>query len=261
MKTTRNRTMIVLTLAALVIGSSSAVAGTIALIDLGRATNTTGTTGGVTYNDLSIGSGAPDTGPVPVVLNGAAATTSPAPLVDTSNAATGWTIALELVSTGTSGEWGNNGGSSAAPPYPASLSSIATTALQDNLYMNRNKRGRITLAGLDDGATYALHLYANETSNQGDASMSFVPVTGAGAGFVTTAIQARNNTTDVLEWDDVSPAGGVIAFDMQAAREGWQNFMSIEEKGTSPIPEPATMLAIGLGITGLGGYIRKRRRA
>ena len=27
------------------------------------------------------------------------------------------------------------------------------------------------------------------------------------------------------------------------------------------IPEPMTMLAVGLGITGLGGYIRKRRRA
>ena len=28
----------------------------------------------------------------------------------------------------------------------------------------------------------------------------------------------------------------------------------------APIPEPMTMLAVGLGITGLGGYIRKRRR-
>jgi len=29
----------------------------------------------------------------------------------------------------------------------------------------------------------------------------------------------------------------------------------------APIPEPMTMLAVGLGISGLGGYIRKRRRA
>ncbi len=29
----------------------------------------------------------------------------------------------------------------------------------------------------------------------------------------------------------------------------------------APIPEPITMLAVGLSITGLGGYIRKRRRA
>ena len=28
-----------------------------------------------------------------------------------------------------------------------------------------------------------------------------------------------------------------------------------------PIPEPLTMLAVGLGISGLGGYVRKRRRA
>jgi len=32
-------------------------------------------------------------------------------------------------------------------------------------------------------------------------------------------------------------------------------------QGTTVIPEPMTMLAVGLGISGLGGYIRKRRRA
>ena len=28
---------------------------------------------------------------------------------------------------------------------------------------------------------------------------------------------------------------------------------------TSPVPEPLTMLAVGMGIAGLGGYIRRRR--
>jgi hypothetical protein len=197
--------------------SSSASAAPSALIDLGRTNNKTGTIDGVTYNDLSIGAGAPDTGPIPVVLNDAAATTSPAPLLDTGNAATGWTIALELISTGTSGEWGNNGGTVAAP-YPASLSSIAVTALQDNLYMNRSKRGRITLAGLDDGATYNIRFFAKETTNAGDAAMSFVPVTGTGADFVTASFQARNNETEVVEWDGVAAAGGVIAFDISRPR-------------------------------------------
>ncbi len=100
----------------LIASPSSVLAGPTALIDMGRTSNSTGTAGGVTYNDLSIPGGAPDTGAVPIVLNGAAATTSPDPLVDTSNASPGWTIALELVSTGTSGEWGTNGGSSAASP-------------------------------------------------------------------------------------------------------------------------------------------------
>ena len=30
---------------------------------------------------------------------------------------------------------------------------------------------------------------------------------------------------------------------------------------TTVIPEPMTMLAVALGVAGLGGYIRKRRRA
>ena len=32
-------------------------------------------------------------------------------------------------------------------------------------------------------------------------------------------------------------------------------------KVTKVIPEPMTMLAVGLGLAGLGGYIRKRRAA
>ena len=36
---------------------------------------------------------------------------------------------------------------------------------------------------------------------------------------------------------------------------------AIEGDTGGAIPEPMTMLAFGLGITGLGGYIRKRRRA
>ena len=30
---------------------------------------------------------------------------------------------------------------------------------------------------------------------------------------------------------------------------------------SAPIPEPMTMLAVGLSVAGLGGYVRKRRRA
>ena len=43
----------------------------------------------------------------------------------------------------------------------------------------------------------------------------------------------------------------------------WQNDLEVDGTLTvvNAIPEPMTMLAVGLGITGLGGYIRRRRKA
>ena len=237
-------------LSLLLASSSTVLAGTTALIDMGRTNNTTDTLNGVTYNNLSIPGGAPDTGAVPIVLNGAEASAEPALLVDTSNIPLGWSITLELVSTGTSGEWGSNGGS-VASPFPASLGSIATTALEDNLYINRNKRGRITFASLNDGSRYTIQVYSNETSNQGNASMSFEPFTGSGANFITTAIDARNNGTEVVQWEELSPEGGEIAFDLQAAREGWINFVSIEEVSE---PVGSIQLTVTPSSSNLGSF-------
>ena len=47
------------------------------------------------------------------------------------------------------------------------------------------------------------------------------------------------------------------------ANQGMGDDFSLEFTGSGggAIPEPMTMLAVGLGISGLGGYLRKRRRA
>jgi len=223
----------------MLIACSSSASAITALIDMGTTGvgNVTGTVSGVTYNDLSIGAGAPDTGPIPVVLNGAVATTVPVPLLTTSNTLSGWTIALTLISTGTAGEWGNNGALSndLAAPYPAALVGIEANALKDNLYMNRDKRGRFTVAGLDDGKTYNILFYGSgEGGAVGDNDQNLIPVTGTGVDFVSTAWNSRINTTTVVEWDDVAPVGGIIALDHQADREGWMNFMSIAEVTAPP---------------------------
>ena len=43
---------------------------------------------------------------------------------------------------------------------------------------------------------------------------------------------------------------------------GWDRVFHVDlETAAAPIPEPATMCALGMAIAGLGGYVRKRRRA
>ena len=71
--------------------------------------------------------------------------------------------------------------------------------------------------------------------------------TGADVGAV-----AGSNFIEIVRTGP-STSGGWIQFDYLS--------LTVVPGAPNAIPEPMTMLAVGLGIAGLGGYIRKRRRA
>ena len=86
----------------------------------------------------------------------------------------------------------------------------------------------------------------------------------------TTASMGFRSGSDGGAPQAVLDLGGVSAQYLAVeilSNRGWDGRTGLAEVGITasdagpPIPEPMTMLAVGLGISGLGGYIRKRRRA
>ena len=79
--------------------------------------------------------------------------------------------------------------------------------------------------------------------------------TYAGETIDLTAYPAADNTR-LVRFDIISNHGGDYQF---AGLSEVQFFGAATQSGA--IPEPMTMCALGLAVAGLGGYIRKRRRA
>ncbi|KPK41649.1 MAG: hypothetical protein AMK72_15030 [Planctomycetes bacterium SM23_25] len=94
-------------------------------------------------------------------------------------------------------------------------------------------------------------------------------------GWANVRIQLNPDNTmdvdfkDVKIFDDVpvpgyTPVAGNFVFGARtggANQTHWIDDLSITTNATGDIPEPATMCALALAVGGLGGYIRKRRRA
>ena len=83
-----------------------------------------------------------------------------------------------------------------------------------------------------------------------------------------TSVVHTDSGGGVLDNGSISMTGVArLRFEFEGASLGWNKLREIDVMGTptqgqgGAIPEPMTMLAVGLGISGLGGYIRKRRRA
>ena len=76
--------------------------------------------------------------------------------------------------------------------------------------------------------------------------------------FVNPPTSLSDNAASGLFTSDSS---GNLTFSLGAGRPAINGFTITAVGGGGAIPEPATMCALGLAVAGLGGYVRKRRKA
>ena len=140
-----------------------------------------------------------------------------------------------------------------------------------------------TFAGLDPGVLYDIALYGDRNASR-DGVERFTLIGADGAvnssssdaarsviiGTFITDMDTRPNATEgnVVRWTSINPgADGLITIDIDPEVTSLSNLaylsgVRLEATPTAaPIPEPATMCALGMAIAGLGGYIRRRKRA
>ena len=164
-------------------------------------------------------------------------------LVDTSNAATGWSIQIEM-------DFG--GEATVAADVVATHVDIAgfeQTAWEDSMFVQTNATFSIT--GLNDALTYDLLFYGSRSVKNPSQTWSITK--GSGGGDVTHG--PLNNITTVVDWDGISTDGnGEIEFTITSTgKQSAINFGQI----TEAVPEPSSLALIGLG--GLC-VLRRRRR-
>ena len=119
--------------------------------------------------------------------------------------------------------------------------------------------------GTVENGTYTLSMFANGSATPPVLDLLadgvVVPPTSSVDPALTGAWQEFSRTYDPASLS----AGQSLTIQLGVGRgaSGAQSHFDNVSLSFEPqvIPEPITMLAVGLGITGLGGYIRKRRRA
>ena len=219
-------------------GLAASANATTVLIDFGGTTNTTPTTGGQSWNNLTSTMGAV----VGTPLSNLVATTG-----------TGTGISLSIVSRFN----GNNdiGTTSGLAPYPS-------TATGDSLFGNTGSFGAgpnifpaFRLSGLVVGQSYDLTFFASRTGVS-DNRETLYTVTGSTSGSV--ALNASNNVSNTVTYSVTPNASGEILInigpgpnnDNPTTRFTYLNVLEI-----NTVPEPGS-----LALAGLGGLLLLRRK-
>jgi len=170
-----------------------------------------------------------------------------------------------------SGGWSNNNGQNWANVWTISdpdtdPKDFTSGAINTTHAGHAEVQGTVDISGFESGTLYFPHgTYINQwalnlvMSGPGqpnrvarDAQTSNGP--GTNYGWITDF----TFTNPGLRYDTITYTYTNADADGSRAR-----FMGVILDGTAPqaIPEPMTMLAVGLSVAGLGGYVRKRRRS
>ena len=122
------------------------------------------------------------------------------------------------------------------------------------------------MGGYLDPQLIAIKITWDDPSEGGkDKVEAFAFDASSGAPVPTEAafnVGAVSNTADLDQslFDVLSYGGARIDLDEIRIGTTFDDVLNGTSVGGAVIPEPMTMLAVGMSLTGLGGYIRKRRR-
>ncbi len=184
----------------------------------------TGTYNGTFYNDIAVVDDyftVHTLQPLQFSVHGSQTFASSAVLNDTSNAATPWSISFQdAVPNTTTIVQASGTGATYAGAYPAALSGIATTALEDSVSAAWGGTLEVIFTGLDPTKRYDLVAYG-AANNTGAQAGTYTPTVGSGANFTTATFADYRNSSTVVNWTGVQPdATGTIAFTIAARRVG-----------------------------------------
>ena len=164
-----------------------------------------------------------------------------------------------------SGGGTGDGNDGASANWPGTGADPYYILAADDIYFGPNARTTM-FSGLDLSLTYNVRIYSLIGNNAGFVER-FTVTDGAGTQF-SQATRTARWTASTLEaggtvFAGLSPdAGGNLSVTVQGVSNIYYPLNAIVLEAVAPptvIPEPVTMLAVVLGVSGLGGYIRKRR--
>ena len=222
---------------ALAAGLAASANATTILIDFGANANTTPTTGGQSWNNVTATMAASAGEKIPDLL----ATTG-----------TGTGIGLSIVSRFN----GNNdsGTTSGSAPYPSTATGDSLFGNTESFGVGANVFPEFKLTGLVIGQTYHFTFFASRTGASDNRETKYT-ITGSTSGNVT--LNASNNISNTAIYSATPNASGEIVILMGPGtnNNNTNHFTYLNVLEINTVPEPGS-----LALAGLGGLLLLRRK-